>query len=81
VKALPSESARFINLTADPIAAVAGASALVVATAWPEYRGVPAEQIAARMTRGLVIDATRFLGDTVGCQPGIEYLSVGRGTA
>lgn len=80
VKTLPSDVARFIDLTADPIAAVAGASALVVATEWPDYRRVPPEQIAARMTRGLVIDASRFLGETVGRRPEIEYLSVGRGT-
>jgi hypothetical protein len=62
----------------DPLDAVTDASALVVSTPWPEYRGVEADSVAARMRRRLVLDAGRFLGDTLGQRSDVEYVSVGR---
>ena len=61
-------------------AAVDGASALVVATPWPDYLRVSAADVASRMTRRLVLDANRFLAATIGTAPGVEYLSVGKGS-
>jgi UDPglucose 6-dehydrogenase len=78
VKRLPGGIDAFLHLAGDPLDAVTGASALVVSTPWPEYRGVEADSVAARMTRRLVLDASRFLGDTLGRRPDVEYLSVGR---
>src|SRR5262245_46994775 len=52
-----------------PLAAAEGASALVVATEWPEYRQIDADALAAAMPSGLVIDANRFLGPTLGTDP------------
>ena len=54
-----------------------GASALVASTPWPEYRQVTAGEVAARMTRHLILDANRFTGETLGSEAGIEYVSVG----
>jgi hypothetical protein len=51
---------------------------LVVATAWPEYAKVPAADVVARLTRGLVLDANRFTRDTLGACSDIAYVSVGR---
>jgi UDPglucose 6-dehydrogenase len=78
VRSLPAEIAPFINLASDAAAATEGASALVVATAWPEYRQVPSGEVRARMVRPLVFDASQFLRETFGKDPAVEYLSVGR---
>jgi len=78
VKELPHDVASFARLTADPLDALIGASALVVATAWPEYRQVDVNEVKSRMARRLVLDADRFLGETLGGAADIEYLSVGR---
>ena len=66
------------KLAETPLAAVGGASALVVATPWPEYRQVAAGDVATRMVRGLVLDANGFLNATLGTHDGIEHLTVGR---
>jgi UDPglucose 6-dehydrogenase len=68
-----------VCLAATAIDAVRGASALVVATPWPQYRKVDGAAVAVAMTRPLVLDANRFLRQTVGAQAGVEYVSVGRG--
>lgn len=78
IKTLPRGLADRIELSSDALSAVQGASALVVATPWPEYRQITAIDVAARMRRRLVLDASRFLGDTLGRHTGIEYLSVGK---
>ena len=36
-------------------------------------------EVTSRMTRALVLDAERFLADTLGSAAGVEYVSVGRG--
>lgn len=77
-KELPSDLAPAVQLSASPLDAVAGASALVVATPWPEYREIAAGDVASRMARGLVLDASRFLARTLGDHPRIEYVSVGK---
>jgi UDPglucose 6-dehydrogenase len=80
VTALPPDLSAIMHLASSPIEAVDGASALVVATPWPDYRQVPVEALA-RMTRPLVLDANRFLQHTIGVAPGVEYLAVGVGGA
>jgi UDPglucose 6-dehydrogenase len=61
-----------------PIAAAESASALVVATEWPEYRAVDADALAAAMPAGLVVDANRFLGKTLGNDARFRVRSVGQ---
>lgn len=78
VRSLPDELADQIVLTSTAAGAAAGASALVVATPWPEYRDISAGEACAGMARRLVLDANRFLGQTIGRDSGIEYVSVGR---
>jgi len=80
VKTLPAGLASGVVLVDSALSAVQGASALVVATPWPEYRNVAAGEVAARMTRRLVLDANRFTGGTLGKDASIEYLSVGKGS-
>jgi len=78
VKRLTGDVADRVHVATDPLDAVTGASALVVSTPWPEYRGVEADSVLSRMERRLVLDAARFLGDTLGCRTDVEYVSVGR---
>jgi UDPglucose 6-dehydrogenase len=79
VRRLPADLAVQVHATETAIDAADGAAALVIATEWPEYRQVPAGDVAARMTRRLVLDANRFLAETLGTHAAIEYLSVGKG--
>lgn len=81
IKHIP-EATRFpVVLTDSAVSAIRNASALVVTTPWPEYRDVAASDVVAGMTGPLVLDANRFLGDTLGSDLRIQYLSVGRHTA
>jgi len=80
VKVLPPDLARSVRLVDTALSAAEGASALVVATPWPEYLHVRAGDVTARMTRPLVLDAGGFLSDTLGHDPSIEYLRVGKAT-
>jgi UDPglucose 6-dehydrogenase len=74
---LPPDLAPFIGLGSDAVDVTDGASALVVATPWPEYRQVPALQVRTRMARPLVVDASQFLRATFGADSEVEYMSVG----
>ena len=81
VHALPVDLGEHVVLAQTALSAVDDASALIVATAWPEYREIAAADVAARMTRRLVLDANRFTAATLGASSEIEYLSVGRAGA
>ena len=81
VRQLSPDLAACMHLADSALDAADGASALVVATPWPVYRQVAAGEVAARMTRRLVLDANRFLSETLGKATGIEYLSVGKASA
>jgi UDPglucose 6-dehydrogenase len=80
VRTLPSDLVDRVSLADSPIAASDGAQALVIATPWPEYAAVGAAELSQRMLRPLVLDANRFAARTLGADPGIEYISVGRGS-
>jgi len=73
VAAVPADLA--IELVSDPGAALANASAVVVATEWPQLREVDLAALVPAMARPLVLDANRFLAKQV--TPGIEYFAVG----
>jgi len=70
-----------IEIAPSALDAVAGADALVVSTAWPEYRAVAAGAVKERMTGTLVLDVNRFLAATLGAEPGFRYVSVGKAIA
>ena len=57
--------------------ALDGADAAVIATAWPQFRGLGAAAFA-RMRRPSVIDPGRFLEDSLAHAPGIRYVGFGR---
>jgi UDPglucose 6-dehydrogenase len=76
VRSLPDYLATKIALTETPAAAVEGASALVIATEWPELRAVDLADALRRMQRPLVLDANRFLARQVAGLDA-EYYAVG----
>ena len=63
----------------NPVAAAAGARALVLATAWPTYRNVDVDRLANVAPQLLVLDANRFLGATLGSDRPVSFRC--RGTA
>ena len=65
-----------ITLGTSPEAALRGASALVIATEWPELRKVDFVAAFAPMQRRLVLDANRFLAAQL-AGTDAEYLAVG----
>ena len=81
VRQLPDDVARTTYLAGDPLAAADAASALVVATPWPEYRAIDGRAVADRMAGTLVLDANGFLAATVGRVSGLSYLTVGKASA
>jgi UDPglucose 6-dehydrogenase len=78
---LPAALDAEIQLCETPLAAVEGASALVVCTAWPEYREVPAEQLLSVLQTPVVIDAAGFLAGSLGVERGLRYTRVGSSQA
>lgn len=70
-------SADHMRLASSPISALQDAEALVVSTAWPEYRGIDADSVVAAMRSPVVIDAAGHLRGTIGCDPRIRYVRVG----
>lgn len=79
VTRLPPNVERQVTMSADPIAATHGASALVVATEWPHYRSISPDLVVPQMCKPVVIDANRFLAATFGADPRVLYVAVGRG--
>ncbi len=58
--------------------AIAGADVVVVATAWPEFRTIPAAAWAGPGAP-VVIDIMRFLEPQLGAVPGMRYVAFGKG--
>jgi UDPglucose 6-dehydrogenase len=59
-------------------AAFSEADALVVATEWPEFRSLSADEIVCSMRSPNIIDANRYLDPTLSTDPRIRYAAVGQ---
>jgi UDPglucose 6-dehydrogenase len=77
VKALPAGTPPEVELFADALEAATSADALVVCTAWPEYRDVVATELAPVMRRPIVLDAAGFLAASLAPSPRVVYVRVG----
>jgi len=75
-EALPVTWAGRVQRMADPIATLARAQALVVATEWPEYRQVSVDSISNLAPGLVVLDANRHLA-AWSAVPSIRYIAVG----
>ena len=79
VATLPPELKEMdVVLCASPREAVAGADVAVVATEWPEYRRLLAEDFLGAMRRPRVIDPGGFLASSLAAEPRILYVAAGR---
>jgi UDPglucose 6-dehydrogenase len=78
IQVLPDKLAERFILSRTPIAALEGATALVLATGWPEYKTLDAETIVSAMRAPIVIDPNRFLEKTLGSDSRIRYATVGK---
>jgi GDP-mannose 6-dehydrogenase len=67
-----------LRFAADPLGAVAGADALVIATEWPQFANVDLSEIKKRMRTPLVFDGRNLLDPESAAAAGLEYHSVGR---
>jgi UDPglucose 6-dehydrogenase len=76
VRALPLELTTQVAVQDTPEGALRGASALILATEWPEFRSLDLADAVLSMKRRLIVDANRFLGDSLAGLE-VEYLSVG----
>jgi UDPglucose 6-dehydrogenase len=75
---LPAELAA-VERVDDPVEALRGASALVIATEWPEYSRADLSAIATAVPPGfLVLDANRFLARALEQQTRCRVLAVGQ---
>jgi UDPglucose 6-dehydrogenase len=80
VKRLPDHWCGAAQRYDDPIAAVQAAHALVVATEWPVYRSISADQLLQCTDRLVVLDANRFLPNLAATQGRLRYFAVGMPT-
>jgi UDP-glucose 6-dehydrogenase len=78
VRALPDDLTAYVALCPSAADTLDGADVAVVATAWPAYRELTADVVAARMRRPCVVDPARFLEATLGADPRVLYRATGR---
>ncbi len=77
VSELPAELDGVVALCRRALDAVAGADALVICTAWPEYLEVPIEQLLSALARRRVIDPAGALRTVLGGRADVRYVRVG----
>jgi UDPglucose 6-dehydrogenase len=77
IKELPAYWCGAVERYDDPIAAARGADALVVATEWPAYRSISAEQLLQGSDHLVVLDANRFLPNLASTKECLRYFAVG----
>lgn len=81
IRTLPVDLTGSFDLAASALDAVIGASALVVATEWPDYKKIDAGDVVNAMQFPCVLDPGRFLSTSLGRDRRVRYATVGRGAA
>jgi UDPglucose 6-dehydrogenase len=79
ISELPLELAARIHLCHTVDDALDQTDAAVIATPWPEFRQISADQVISRMRAPIVLDPARFLSDSVGEDIRVRYAGVGKG--
>ena len=72
------ELAAKISLVDDPLEAVDGAEALIVATEWPEFGEVSLSEVKKRLIAPLVFDGRNLLDPATMKEMGYTYHCIGR---
>jgi UDPglucose 6-dehydrogenase len=67
-----------IEVVDDPYRCCEGASALVVLTEWPEFRGYDLSRVARAMARAAVVDTRNMLEPEAARSAGLQYTGMGR---
>jgi len=80
VKTLPAHWRGAVERFEQPLAALHGAQALIVAADSPLYRAVSADHLRRLATRIVVLDADRVLDALQGDEAGLDYFAVGMPT-
>ena len=80
VRSLPDDLSEIIHLFPEAESALIEADALVIGTEWPEYKMVNPDVFLNKMKNLLIIDANRFLSQSLENLPCIHYITVGKGT-
>lgn len=77
---VPAAAARHAKAeaAADPLAAVAGADALMILTPWPQYRSIPPVEIARALRGRVVLDPYGVLDPVAGVAAGLAMYTLGR---
>lgn len=78
VRRVPPDLARGLVVAADARQALQGADAAVIATEWPQFRSLTAEDFTSSMSGNLILDPGRFLPPAIAADPHLRLLSVGR---
>jgi UDPglucose 6-dehydrogenase len=81
VDSLPPELREVLELSASPLAALDGGHVAVIATEWPSFRGLRADDFHARMNQACVLDPNHFLADGLGGDARIQYFATGKRAA
>lgn len=76
VKDLPESWSDCVQRTTEPLEALDGASTLVVATEWPQYKQISPEQFSGLSTELVILDANRFVSHLMGIE-NVRYIAVG----
>jgi UDPglucose 6-dehydrogenase len=77
VRKLPDEFRSGVTIADDARGAIAGAVAVVVATEWPPFRGLVAEDFTGAMHGRLVLDPGEFLSPAVRKDRTLTVVSIG----
>jgi UDPglucose 6-dehydrogenase len=78
VRRVPPDIGGDLVLAQDVRQAMHGADAVVIATEWPQFRSLTAEDFTSSMSGNLILDPGRFLSPAIAADPRLTLLSVGR---
>jgi UDPglucose 6-dehydrogenase len=78
VRRLPEEFRSLVVMADDARGAIAGASAVVLATEWPQFRELAPEDFTHSMSGRLLLDPAAFLPPAVLKDPALTVVSIGR---
>ncbi len=80
VRVLPENLRNVIDLKTSLEEALQASDGVVVATEWPEFSALSADQVVSHMRAARVFDASGFLMKALGTDQRIQYFSVGSST-
>lgn len=78
VRELPGELKPVIELAASPAEALRGADLAVLATEWPAFKALRADDVVAAMRAPNVIDSNWFAAAALADDPRVTYIATGR---